>query len=188
MYLNALLIRDRLLNRGLGSCLVTTVIPFMTRCWSSNWGGMFCCCNITCSCKGKEREERTGNGLWQSLLRIKIAGSGTKLGVLSLLCRYHQVWIKQGMRSLRTELRGSSHKRRSVTQKQKALAYLIVALGGERHEKFAQYLSASFLAPESAGPGESHISWQCQEQKEAPIAFGAALIPLALGHPRCFQG
>lgn len=43
-------------------------------------------------------------------------------------------------------------------QKQQGLAYLIVTLGAERRERFARYLPARFLAPESAGPEESHIS------------------------------
>lgn len=76
MCLNVLLIRDKLLNRGLGSCLATTVTPFMTRSWSSNRGFLLLfCCSITWFCREKEREDRTGNSLWQSVLRIKIYGS-----------------------------------------------------------------------------------------------------------------
>lgn len=75
--------------------------------------------------------------------------------------------------------------RRSVIQKQQGLAYLVVTLGGGRHEKFAQCLSASFLAPKSE---ESHISWQFYEQKEAPITFCTSLIPPSWWHPQCFRG
>lgn len=59
MCLNALLIRNRLLNQGLGNCLVTAVIPFITRSWSSGCGGICSHCNTVCFCMGRERKTLT---------------------------------------------------------------------------------------------------------------------------------
>lgn len=59
MCLNALLIRNRLLKRGLGNCLVTADIPFMTRSWSSGCGRICSCCNTVCLCMGRERKTLT---------------------------------------------------------------------------------------------------------------------------------
>lgn len=187
MCLNVLLIRDKLLNRGLGRCLATTVTAFMTRSWSSDWGGMLFCCSITWFCREKIKEDRTGNSLWQSVLRIKIYGSKIRSPVTA-------VQILPGLNKTGDEV---AENWVAWTKTQKEKCNTETARSGTSDKDFgwreawrvcvmSAFCLQRVLVQKNLTSQDIVVS-----KNEAPITFGTMVILLSQWlsqwHPQCFQ-
>lgn len=190
MCLNVLLIRDKLLNWGLGSYLATTVTLFMTRSWSSassNCSRILFCCSITWFCREKEKKDRTGNSLWQLVLKIKIYGKKIRSTVTA-------VQILPGLHKTGDEV---TENWVAWTKAQKEKCNTETARSGTSGKDFGWReawgvctLSAFCLQRVLV---QKNLTSQdiVMSKKEAPITFGTTVIPLSQWHswwqPQHFQ-